>query len=251
MKQAAPPSIFAPARRRAARLRMLALQQREGAGRYVLDDMIEDAAERLGFLRHVPTKALVIGDHTGALAAQLAASGAVVTQVEPALGFDEESPFPSAGFDFIASFAALDTVNDLPGALIHMRNALVPGGLALASFIGAGSLTALREAMLAVDADRPAPRLHPMVDVRSGGQLLQRAGWADPVIDSRSLPGASERALDPDRAYSVDVTGSYRLSRNLDVTAGVRLQRENDRLAPLTDERQDSQAVYVGTQFRF
>lgn len=74
---------------------------------------------------------------------------------------------------------------------------------------------------------------------------------ADMRLDSRSLPGTSDRALDPDRAYSVDLTGSYRLSRNVDVTAGVRLQRENDRLAPLTDQRQDSQAVYVGTQFRF
>lgn len=74
---------------------------------------------------------------------------------------------------------------------------------------------------------------------------------ADMRLDSHSLPGTPERALDPDRAYSVDVTGSYRLSRNVDVTAGVRLQRENDRLAPLTDQRQDSQAVYVGTQFRF
>lgn len=74
---------------------------------------------------------------------------------------------------------------------------------------------------------------------------------ADMRLDSRSLPGSSERALDPDRAYSVDVTGSYRLSRNVDLTAGVRLQRENDRLAPLTDDRRDSQAVYVGTQFRF
>lgn len=74
---------------------------------------------------------------------------------------------------------------------------------------------------------------------------------ADMRLDSRSLPDASDRSLDPDRAVSVDVTGSYRLSRNIDVTAGVRLQRENDRLAPLTDQRQDSQAVYVGTQFRF
>lgn len=74
---------------------------------------------------------------------------------------------------------------------------------------------------------------------------------ADMRLDSRSLPDAAERTLDPDRVYSVDVTGSYRLSRNLDLTAGVRLERENDRLQPLTDERRDSQAVYVGTQFRF
>jgi hypothetical protein len=70
-------------------------------------------------------------------------------------------------------------------------------------------------------------------------------------LESRSLPDANAQALDPDRVYSVDVTGSYRLSRNLDLTAGVRVQRENDRLQPLTDERRDSQAVYVGTQFRF
>ncbi len=74
---------------------------------------------------------------------------------------------------------------------------------------------------------------------------------ADMHLDSKSLPGVAERVLDPDRAYSVDVTGSYRLSRNLNVTAGVRLRRENDRLAPLTNTQQDSQAVYVGTQFRF
>jgi hypothetical protein len=74
---------------------------------------------------------------------------------------------------------------------------------------------------------------------------------ADMRLENRSLPDVAERTLDPDRAYSVDVTGSYRLSRNLDLTAGVRVQRENDRLQPLTDERRDSQAVYVGTQFRF
>lgn len=74
---------------------------------------------------------------------------------------------------------------------------------------------------------------------------------ADMRLENRSLPDAPTRALDPDRAYSVDVTGSYRLSRNLDLTAGVRVQRENDRLQPLTDDRRDSQAVYVGTQFRF
>src|SRR5690606_12079583 len=48
-------------------------------------------------------------------------------------------------------------------------------------------LPVLRSTMLEADADRPAPRLHPQVDVRAGGQLLQRAGFADPVIDCRSL----------------------------------------------------------------
>jgi hypothetical protein len=52
-------------------------------------------------------------------------------------------------------------------------------------------------------------------------------------------------------SYSIDVGGSYRLTRNLDVTAGVRYKSERDRLPKLTDDRRDSQAVYVGTAFRF
>ncbi len=180
----APPQIFAPARRLAMRRRAVRLQAQPGAARYVLDDMVEDMAERLAFLRHQPARSLVIGDWSGALARQL---GGEVVSAEPAEGFVEEQPFADGGFDFIASLGTLDTVNDLPGALIHLRSALAPGGLVLASCIGAGTLPALRAAMLAADGSRPAPRLHPMVDVRAGGQLLQRAGWADPVVDSRSL----------------------------------------------------------------
>jgi SAM-dependent methyltransferase len=187
MASPTPPAIFAPARRIAARRRMMALQARPGAARYLLDDMIEDVLDRLGFLRVEPRKVLVIGDWTGRLADALAGQGAAVTRAEPAEGFAEEQPFPFGPFDFIASLGTLDTVNDLPGALIHLRNALAPGGLLIASFPGAGSLPALRAAMLAADGTRPAPRLHPQVDVRAGGQLLQRAGFADPVVDSRGL----------------------------------------------------------------
>ncbi len=49
----------------------------------------------------------------------------------------------------------------------------------------------------------------------------------------------------------LDVGGSYRLSRNIDITAGVRYEQDRD-IVPLPDvEQQDSQAVYIGTQFRF
>lgn len=61
----------------------------------------------------------------------------------------------------------------------------------------------------------------------------------------------SPRTLDSPGDQSVEVAGSYRLGRNLDVTAGVRLSQDRDRLAPLTDGVEDSQAVYVGTQIRF
>ena len=185
MTQAAPPLIFAPARRLAVRRRMLRAQLGANPAGYLLADMVADVVERLAFLRHSPRRVLAIGD-LGELGLALASPDCEVTGLDPAR-FDQEAPFPVSGFDLVVSLGVLDTANDLPGALIHLRNALNPGGLALASFVGAGSLPALRAAMLAADGERPAPRLHPAVDVRAGGQLLQRAGWADPVVDSRSL----------------------------------------------------------------
>ena len=190
-----PPVIFSPRRRIALRRRMLGLQQASDAPRYLIEDMIEDVLERLGFLRVEPARALIIGDWTGALGKTLREHGVNVTEAEPALGFEEERPFPFAGFDLVASLGTLDTVNDLPGALIHIRSALAPGGMMIASMMGSGSLPALRDVMFAADGARPAPRVHPQVDVRAGGQLLQRSGFADPVIDSRSL-NASFGSLD-------------------------------------------------------
>ena len=128
----APPRIFSPSRRAASRARALALQQAADAPHYILDDMVEDVADRLGFLRHAPARSLVIGDWTGQLARQLPGE---VTEAEPARGFADEAPLPFGGFDFIACLGTLDTVNDLPGALIHLRGALAPGGLLIAQFM--------------------------------------------------------------------------------------------------------------------
>lgn len=57
--------------------------------------------------------------------------------------------------------------------------------------------------------------------------------------------------VDNTRSYSLDVGGSYALTRNLDVTAGMRYRSDRERLTRLQDDRRDSQAVYVGTAFRF
>ena len=70
------------------------------------------------------------------------------------------------------------------------------------------------------------------------------------VLDERQATGRAPRTFSGS-ADQVDVGGSYRLGRNLDVTAGLRYSQERERLRPLTDGKQDSQAVYVGTQFRF
>lgn len=174
---------------------MLTRQAEPDAPRYLLTDMVEDVLERLAFLRFEPRQALVVGDYSGELARALHAQGTIVTEAEPGSGFQEELPYPFGGFDLIATLGTLDTVNDLPGALVHIRNALATGGMMIASFPSAGSLPVLRETMLAADADRPAPRLHPSVDVRAGGQLMQRTLFADPVIDQRPL-NVSFRSLE-------------------------------------------------------
>jgi len=70
-------------------------------------------------------------------------------------------------------------------------------------------------------------------------------------LDPKPQIGTTPRTFNGENTYSVDVGGSYSLSKNLDVTAGVRLRDERDRLAPLTNKASDSQAVYVGTQIRF
>ena len=191
---ATPPRIFDPVRRRTVRRRSAMRQARGDAARYVLDDMIEDVAERLSFIRQPPGEALVIGDWNGVLVRDLIAQGHEV-MTRDVHDLDEELPYPGGGFDLIVSLGTLDTVNDLPGALIHIREALAPGGRAIASFVGAGSVANLRRAMLAAEPERPAARLHPMVDIRAAAQLLQRAGWTEPVADSRTLKVAY-RSLD-------------------------------------------------------
>ena len=70
------------------------------------------------------------------------------------------------------------------------------------------------------------------------------------ALDEREKTGRSPRTFDQ-ADQQVDLGGSYRVTRNLNVTAGVRYSSDRDRLRLLTDGRQDSQAVYVGTQFRF
>jgi SAM-dependent methyltransferase len=179
-----PPIIFSPPRRAAVRARATRRQDSPKAARWLFLEVIEDIVDRLDFLRHVPRRALVLGDLTGMMARNLRALGAEA--IDAPDDWDDELPLPESGFDFIASLFRLDTANDLPGALIHLRNALAPGGSAIAVMLGAGSLPVLRETMLAADADRPAPRIHPQVDVRAAGQLMLRAGFADPVIDTRT-----------------------------------------------------------------
>lgn len=76
--------------------------------------------------------------------------------------------------------------------------------------------------------------------------------WTTRVQLAAERPvGTSPRIVDASESVALDLGGSYRLTRNLDVTAGVRYKSQRERLEPLKDDRRDSQAVYLGTAFRF
>lgn len=186
MDSRTPPRIFSRQRRKAGLRRALVRQSQRDAARYVLADMVEDVLDRLEFMRLEPHRVLVIGDWTGTLALSLRGNGAEVEEAD-VRALDEEQPLADAPFDLIVSLASLGRVNDLPGALLHLRGALVDGGILIASIIGAGSLANLRRAMIAAEPERPAPRMHPLVDNAAASALMQRALFRRQVVDSRSL----------------------------------------------------------------
>jgi len=121
-------------------------------------------------------------------------------------------------------------------AVASTDRAASPAGLGLAPIV------------LRVDLiNQPGSRERADVGVSYAGK--RAAGRVTAVADR---PLSNTPALIGDKpSYSVDLGGSYSLTRNLDVTAGVRYKSERERLPQITDNRRDSQAVYVGTAFRF
>lgn len=188
------PDIFDRALRARRRDRMAAHFARHD---FLYRAMLDELLDRLGDVKRDLPEALVIGCPDGSARAALEAMGKRVVCADPGLAaarsqggvqMDEDAlPFADDSFDLIIACGTLDSVNDLPGALILMRRILRPDGLMLAAFTGAGSLPRLRTALMTAEGDRPGQHIHPQVDVRSAGDLLSRAGFAMPVADSETL----------------------------------------------------------------
>lgn len=201
------PTIFDRAllRRRQHRARVL------GPELFLLDRVAEDFAERLAtVLRHFD-RAVDLGTPGDALLRVLAASGktGMVVATGPLatsgdgtflrVAADEEAlPFAGGSLDLVASALVLQFVNDLPGTLMQIRRALRPDGLLLAALVGGESLTELREAFALAESEVDggiSPRVAPFADIRDMGGLLQRAGFALPVVDSDRLTVRYESVL--------------------------------------------------------
>jgi len=185
-----------PFDRRLRRLRRERASRSGGDADYLLRHATDELLERLAGVKREFRRALVLGAGERTLAPRLRALGLEVVAADAGAGLgdvqcdEDRLPFADGAFDLIVSVGALDSVNDLPGALALVRRALRPDGLFLGAFAGAGSLPTLRRAIHAAEEAQglPAsPRIHPQIDLRAAGDLLARAGLALPVVDGDTI----------------------------------------------------------------
>ncbi len=193
---AANPTIFDRKLLRARQKRASAL----GAETFLLDRVAADMAERLATVLRQFDRAVDLGTPTNSVRRALMATGRIgsfiaaepaAQRLDPAfarIAADEEAlPFADGSLDLVVSALALQFVNDLPGTLIQIRRALKPDGLLLAALIGGETLSELREAFAAAESEIEggvSPRVAPFADLRDIGGLMQRAGFALPVVDT-------------------------------------------------------------------
>ena len=171
---------------------------------FLLREVGERLADRLDDIRRTFPLALDLGCHSGQLARLIGDHGGIETLIgcdlslamaaiasPPAVVADEEFlPFGNGAFDAILSLLSLHWVNDLPGALRQIRMALKPDGLFLAAMLGGDTLKELRSALMHAESATEggvSPRVSPFADVRDAGGLLQRAGFALPVVDTETI----------------------------------------------------------------
>ncbi len=172
---------------------------------FLLTRAVEDMADRLQAVQRSFSSILVLGANHGVLTNALVAAmpeAELIVSAEasapllaacpaPKVQSDDELlPFRDGAFDLVASALSLQLVNDLPGALIQIRRALLPDGLFLGAVLGGATLAELREAFMAAESELEggiSPRVSPMADIREIGGLLQRAGFALPVVDSDTV----------------------------------------------------------------
>lgn len=184
--------IFMRPLRAARRVRALhhATKQEPLLVQLVSDDLLD----RLSTINRQFQSVLICNAAATRLADHLGAGGAGVTLADhlpgtshPILNFEEDRPtLNPQSYDLIISIGLLDSVNDLPGALVQFRQALKSDGLFLASFAGAGTLAMFKQSLREIEPNMQ--RIHPQIDVRASGDLLARAGFVMPVADVEDYP---------------------------------------------------------------
>ena len=170
--------------------------ERLGPELFLLERSFDDCLDRISFMQRRFQRALLIGcpdpqwrERLGEFAAQVdvrdpgsrfaqAAGGEEIVE-------DAWEPEEGAAYDAVVAVGTLDTINDLPRALIAIRWALTPGGLFLGAMSGGDTLPRLRSAMRAADAISGAatPHIHPRIEASALAPVLSAAGFLNPVVD--------------------------------------------------------------------
>jgi NADH dehydrogenase [ubiquinone] 1 alpha subcomplex assembly factor 5 len=196
--------------------RALRQHRARAAGRTGFDFLFTEAAERLvdrldDVSRRFPV-AVDLGCRDGVLARCLAGHDKIEHLIQADLSPEfaaratgarlaadpELLPFATGSVDLVVSALALHWVNDLPGALLQLRRALKPDGLLLVSMLGGETLAELRQSLMSAELAEEggaSPRVSPFAELRDLGGLLQRAGFAMPVVDSDVLTATYTDAL--------------------------------------------------------
>jgi SAM-dependent methyltransferase len=168
---------------------------------FLLRDVAARLLERMDVIKRDFPRVLDLGSHHGVLADLLKTrSGteeviasdmsllfARLTSVPAVVADEEFLPFAQNIMDAVVSNLSLQWVNDLPGVLLQIRQILKPDGLFLTAVLGGESLKELRDSLMQAElaiTGGASPRVSPFIDMRDMGALMQRAGFALPVVDS-------------------------------------------------------------------
>lgn len=175
-----------------------------GNDNFLMQRIAEDIASRVDLIKRDFSLCALFGDHPECLTPALGklpnldriiSIGNIYSDVQTPnsphiVSTEEFLPLANACINLAISPLTLQTANDLPGALIQLKRALKPDGLFIGAFLGGDTLGELRDALLSAEIDisgGAVPRIHPRVDIRDLGALLQRAGFALPVVDSDKM----------------------------------------------------------------
>ena len=188
------------------RHRARAARQQADAG-FLFREGAERLLDRLADIKRGFVRALDLESRDPLVGQRLREAGieTVVAGTTGTLAVDPEAlPFAPASFDLVTSSLSFHWINDLPGTLLQLRHILKPDGLLLVNLLAGATLEALRVALLEAESEienGASPRVSPFADPRDLAGLLQRAGFALPVVDSDRI--------------AVDYPDAWKLMRDL------------------------------------
>ena len=190
-KRRVPPELFDQRLRAMRRDRAI----RQGRELFLHERAFADCLERIALVRRRFSSAVLIGCHDPEWTRRLADFADGIETL--ATLEDGMCPFSPGQFDLCLSIGELDTINDLPAALLAIRASLLPNALFIGAIAGGDMLPQLRSAMLAADQLQSAatPRVHPRIEPSALAGLLAAAAFDNPVVDVDRVK-VSYRSLD-------------------------------------------------------